>query len=208
LSFRADGGVQLSVDNQASPPAAPPPWRLLLAVSGVIDQVTAFVGRSVSWLILLAILVSAGNAIVRKAFDISSNAWLELQWYLFGWAFLVAASYTLQRNEHIRIDIISNALSKKARNWIDILGHAFMLLPFTALMTYLSWPFFFRTWRSAEMSGSAGGLIIWPGRLAILAGFILLFFQAISELIKRIAILREVVPDPSPDRPTHQIPIE
>ena len=94
------------------------------------------------WLILAAILVSAGNAIIRKAFDISSNAWLELQWYLFGWAFLVAASYTLQRNEHIRIDIVSNALSKRVRNWIDILGHVFMLLPFTALMIYLSWPFF------------------------------------------------------------------
>jgi TRAP-type mannitol/chloroaromatic compound transport system permease small subunit len=179
-----------------------------LAVSRLIDSVTAFLGRSVSWLILLAILVSAGNAIVRKAFDISSNAWLELQWYLFGWAFLVAASYTLQRNEHIRIDIVSNALSKKVRNWIDILGHAFMLLPFTALMVYLSWPFFFRTLRSTEMSGSAGGLIIWPGRLAILVGFALLFFQAVSELIKRIAIMRGVIPDPSPEHPAHQIPIE
>jgi TRAP-type mannitol/chloroaromatic compound transport system permease small subunit len=200
--------VQLSADSSNAPEDLPPMWRFLLVASSAIDRVTAFLGRSVSWLILLAILVSAGNAIVRKAFDISSNSWLELQWYLFGWAFLVAASYTLQRNEHIRIDIISNALSKRVRNWIDILGHAFMLLPFTALMIYLSWPFFFRTWRSAEMSGSAGGLIIWPGRLAILAGFILLFFQAISELIKRIAILRSVIPDPSPDHPTHQIPIE
>jgi TRAP-type mannitol/chloroaromatic compound transport system permease small subunit len=182
--------------------------RAALALSSAIDRVTAFLGRSVSWLILLAILVSAGNAIVRKVFDISSNSWLELQWYLFGWAFLVAASYTLQRNEHIRIDIVSNALSKKVRHWIDILGHTFMLLPFTALMIYLSWPFFFRTWRSDEMSGSAGGLIIWPGRLAILVGFILLFFQAVSELIKRIAIMREIIPDPSPDHPTHQIPIE
>jgi TRAP-type mannitol/chloroaromatic compound transport system permease small subunit len=200
--------VQLSADSRDALRDAPPPWSFLLALSAGIDRVTAFLGRSVSWLILLAILVSSGNAIVRKAFDISSNAWLELQWYLFGWAFLVAASYTLQRNEHIRIDIVSNALSKKARHWIDILGHVFMLLPFTVLMIYLSWPFFFRTWRSAEMSGSAGGLIIWPGRLAILAGFILLFFQAVSELIKRVAILREVVPDPSPDHPTHQIPIE
>lgn len=200
--------MQLSADSLNAPGDIPPAWRFLLSASGAIDRVTAFLGRSVSWLILLAILVSAGNAIVRKAFDISSNSWLELQWYLFGWAFLVAASYTLQRNEHIRIDIISNALSKRVRHWIDILGHAFMLLPFTALMIYLSWPFFFRTWRSDEMSGSAGGLIIWPGRLAILAGFILLFFQAISELTKRIAILRNVIPDPSPDHPTHQIPIE
>jgi TRAP-type mannitol/chloroaromatic compound transport system permease small subunit len=200
--------MQPTNDSLGSPRDVSPAWGALLAISGTIDRVTAFLGRSVSWLILLAILVSSGNAIVRKAFDISSNAWLELQWYLFGWAFLVAASYTLQRNEHIRIDIVSNALSKKARHWIDILGHVFMLLPFTVLMIYLSWPFFFRTWRSAEMSGSAGGLIIWPGRLAILAGFILLFFQAVSELIKRVAILREVVPDPSPDHPTHQIPIE
>jgi TRAP-type mannitol/chloroaromatic compound transport system permease small subunit len=145
---------------------------------------------------------------VRKAFDASSNFWLELQWYLFGWAFLVAASYTLQRNEHIRIDIVSNALSKRTRNWIDIFGHVFMLLPFAALMVYLSWFFFWRSWLSGERSGSAGGLIIWPGRLAILAGFVLLFFQAISELIKRIAITRGVIADPSPDHPTHHVPIE
>ena len=200
--------MQIPAGNSNLPADDSPIWGVLLALSRRIDRITAFLGRSVMWLILLAILVSAGNAIVRKAFDISSNAWLELQWYLFGWAFLVAASYTLQRNEHIRIDIVSNALSKRVRNWIDILGHAFMLLPFTMLMVYLSWPFFFRTWRSDEMSGSAGGLIIWPGRLAILAGFVLLFFQAISELIKRIAILRGVLPDPSPDHPAHQVPIE
>ncbi|MGH8515130.1 MAG: TRAP transporter small permease subunit [Gammaproteobacteria bacterium] len=194
--------------NPDAPRDVSPAWRGLLAISSTIDRVTALLGRSVMWLILLAILVSAANAIVRKAFDISSNAWLELQWYLFGWAFLVAASYTLQRNEHIRIDIISNALSKRVRNWIDILGHIFMLLPFTVLMVYLSWPFFFRTWRSDEMSGSAGGLIIWPGRLAILVGFVLLLLQAISELIKRIAILRGVLPDPSPEHPTHQVPVE
>ena len=200
--------MQLLNDKPETPRDLPPAWGGLLAISRTIDAVNAFLGRSVMWLILLAILVSAGNAIIRKAFDISSNAWLELQWYLFGWAFLVAASYTLQRNEHIRIDIISNALSKRTRNWIDVLGHLFMLLPFTALMIYLSWPFFFRTFRSGEMSGSAGGLIIWPGRLAILVGFVLLFVQAISELIKRVAILREIVPDPSPDHPSHQVPVE
>jgi len=181
---------------------------LLLRLSAAIDAVCAFLGRTVIWLILAAILVSAGNAIMRKAFDMSSNAWLELQWYLFGWAFLVAASYTLQRNEHIRIDIVWNTLPKNVRHWIDIFGHVFMLLPFTGLMVYLSWPFFFRTWRSGEMSGSAGGLIIWPARLAILVGFVLLFFQAVSELIKRIAIMRGAMPDPSPDQPRHQIPIE
>jgi TRAP-type mannitol/chloroaromatic compound transport system permease small subunit len=185
-----------------------PAWSALLSLSRAIDAVTVFLGRAVSWLILLAILVSAGNAIIRKAFDLSSNSWLELQWYLFGWAFLVAASYTLQRNEHIRIDIVSNALSKRTRNWIDVLGHIFMLLPFTVLMIYLSWPFFMRAFRSGEMSGSAGGLIIWPGRLAILAGFVLLFFQAISELIKRVAILRGVLGDRSPEHPAHQVPVE
>ncbi len=200
--------MQLSVDDLNQPRDIPPGWGLPLAVSRTIDGVSIFLGRSVGWLILLAILVSAGNAIMRKAFDISSNSWLELQWYLFGWAFLVAASYTLQRNEHIRIDIVSNALSKRTRNWIDILGHIFMLLPLTVLMSYLSWPFFMRAFRSGEMSGSAGGLMIWPGRLAILVGFVLLFFQAISELIKRIAILRGAIPDPSPDHPAHQIPIE
>jgi TRAP-type mannitol/chloroaromatic compound transport system permease small subunit len=185
-----------------------PAWIPFLTACRFIDRINAFLGRSVMWLILLAILVSAGNAIIRKAFDISSNAWLELQWYLFGWAFLVAASYTLQQNEHIRIDIISNALSRRTRNWIDIFGHAFMLLPFTLLMIFLSWPFFLRAFRSGEMSGSAGGLIIWPGRLAVLVGFILLFFQAVSELIKRIAIVRGVLPDPSPEHPGHQVPVE
>jgi TRAP-type mannitol/chloroaromatic compound transport system permease small subunit len=185
-----------------------PIWTWLLLICRFIDRINTFLGRSVMWLILLAILVSAGNAIVRKALDISSNAWLELQWYLFGWAFLVAASYTLLRNEHIRIDIVSNALSKRTRNWIDVLGHLFMLLPFTALMIYLSWPFFYRAFRSGEMSGSAGGLVIWPGRLAILVGFILLFFQAISELIKRAAIMQGALPDPTPDRPVHQVPVE
>ncbi len=186
----------------------PPGWSEPLAFSRFVDRITAFLGRSVMWLILAAILVSAGNAIVRKVFDISSNAWLELQWYLFGWAFLVAASYTLQRNEHIRIDIISNNLSRRTRSWIDLLGHIFMLLPFTILMIVLSWPFFYRSFRSGEMSGSAGGLIIWPGRLAIFVGFVLLFFQALSEIIKRLAIIRGALPDPSPAHPQHQVTVE
>jgi TRAP-type mannitol/chloroaromatic compound transport system permease small subunit len=180
----------------------------MLRLSGAIDAVNAFLGRAVTWLILAAILVSAGNAMIRKAFDISSNSWLELQWYLFGWAFLVAASYTLQRNEHIRIDILSNAMSKRTRNWIDIFGHVFMLLPFTALMVYLSWPFFINAFRSGEMSGSAGGLILWPARLSIFVGFVLLFFQAISELIKRVAVIQGVIPDPHASQPSHQVPVE
>jgi TRAP-type mannitol/chloroaromatic compound transport system permease small subunit len=200
--------MQRPTREEVPPGDRSPAWTPLLAASRIIDSVNTFLGRSVMWLILLAILVSATNAIVRKVFDTSSNAWLELQWYLFGWAFLVAASYTLLRNEHIRIDIVSNSFSKRVRNWIDILGHLFMLLPFTVLMVILSWPFFLRAFKSGEMSGSAGGLIIWPGRLAILVGFVLLLLQAISELIKRVAILCEIIPDPSPDRPTHQVPVE
>ncbi|MGE0237912.1 MAG: TRAP transporter small permease subunit [Parvibaculaceae bacterium] len=179
----------------------------LLALSRWIDAVTAFIGRHVIWLILAAILVSAINAVIRKAFDMSSNAWLELQWYLFGAVFMVAAAYTLQRNEHIRIDIVSGRLSQRTRNWIDIFGHVLMLLPFAALMVYESIPFAWSAWRSGEMSGSAGGLIIWPTRAFILAGFFLLFIQGISELIKRIAVMRGLIPDPHPQH-GHHAPLE
>jgi TRAP-type mannitol/chloroaromatic compound transport system permease small subunit len=154
------------------------------------------------------VLVSAGNAIVRKAFDMSSNAWLELQWYLFGAVFMLAAAYTLERNEHIRIDIISNMLPKRVRDWIDVFGHLFMLLPFAALMVYESWPFFYRSWASGEMSGSAGGLILWPPRLVILIGFVLLLLQGVSELIKRTAVIRGVIPDPYASQPAHHVPLE
>jgi TRAP-type mannitol/chloroaromatic compound transport system permease small subunit len=180
----------------------------LLAFSRVIDALTTFVGRWVYWLILAAVLVSAGNAIIRKAFDMSSNAWLELQWYLFGAVFMLAAAHTLERNEHIRIDIISNMLSKRLRDWIDVFGHVFMLLPFAALMVYESWPFFYNSWRSGEMSGSAGGLILWPPRLVILVGFVLLLLQGVSELIKRIAVMRGEIADPYATQPAHHVPIE
>jgi TRAP-type mannitol/chloroaromatic compound transport system permease small subunit len=180
----------------------------LLALSRGIDAVSAFIGRHIIWLILAAVVVSSVNAVVRKAFDMSSNAWLELQWYLFGAVFMLAAAYTLQRNEHIRIDILSTRLSKRTRDLIDIAGHLFMLIPFTALMTYLCWPFFYGAWRSGEMSGSAGGLIIWPARAFILLGFILLFAQAISELIKRIAVLKGVIPDPYASHGSAHVPIE
>jgi TRAP-type mannitol/chloroaromatic compound transport system permease small subunit len=179
----------------------------LLTLSRGIDAVTAFIGRHIIWLILVAILVSAINAIIRKAFDISSNAWLELQWYLFGAVFMIAAAYTLQRNEHIRIDIVSGRLSQRARNWIDVFGHVLMLLPFTALMVYESVPFALSAWRSGEMSGSAGGLLIWPARAFILVGFLLLFIQGISELIKRIAVMRGLIPDPHPQH-GHHAPLE
>ncbi len=180
----------------------------LLAISRAIDALTSFVGRWVYWLILAAVLVSAGNAIIRKVFDMSSNAWLELQWYLFGAVYMLASAYTLQRNEHIRIDIVSNMLPKRVRDWIEMFGHVFMLLPFAALMVYESWPFFYNSLISGEMSGSAGGLILWPARLMILLGFVLLMLQGISELIKRIAIIRGIIEDPHASRPAHQVPIE
>lgn len=180
----------------------------LLALSRAIDRVSAFVGRHVSWLILAAVLVSAVNAIIRKAFDISSNSWLELQWYLFGTVFMMAAAYTLQRNEHIRIDIVSARFSKRTRDWIDVAGHVFMLLPLSVLMTFLCWTFFWRTYESGEVSGSAGGLILWPARLAMFAGFLLLLAQAISELIKRIAVIRGDIPEPYPQHDAHAPPAE
>jgi len=170
--------------------------RAALALSGAIDRINGFLGRSVMWLILLAILVSAGNAIVRKAFDISSNAWLELQWYLFGWAFLVAASYTLQRNEHIRIDIFNSMMPKRVRNIIDIIGHIFFLIPLTIVMIVTGIPFFLRSLQINEQSGNAGGLPQWPAQALIMIGFALLLVQGISELIKRIAIMRGMIPDP------------
>jgi TRAP-type mannitol/chloroaromatic compound transport system permease small subunit len=177
--------------------------KILLRLSAAIDWLTVLAGRTVSWLILAAVLVSAGNAVSRKAFDISSNAWLELQWYLFGAVFMIAAAYTLQRNEHIRIDVVSGNLSKRTRDWIDLFGHVFFLMPFVLLMLYLLVPYVSRSVRNQEMSGSASGLIIWPAKAILLAGFALLFLQAVSEIIKRIAVIRGVMPDPMPDHHAH-----
>ncbi|WP_026480516.1 TRAP transporter small permease subunit [Ahrensia sp. 13_GOM-1096m] len=169
----------------------------LLRLSSAIDAVTAFIGRSVSWLILVAVLVSAGNAIIRKLFDASSNAWLELQWYLYGAVFLLSAAYTLQRNEHVRIDIATSGLSKKTRDWIDLLGHIFFLLPFCFLMVYLGWPFFWNAFQNGETSLNAGGLTIWPAKLLILVSFILLTAQGFSEIIKRWAVIKGLIEDPT-----------
>ena len=170
----------------------------LLAVSRVIDRVTAVIGRWVTWLILAAIIVSAANATSRKVFDSSSNAWLELQWYLFGAAYLLASAYTLQRNEHIRIDIVSNFLPKAVRHAIDLFGHVFMLLPFCALMVWETWPSMTESYAIGETSSNYGGLIVWPAKAFIVSGFALLFLQGISELIKRIAIIAGIIPE------THQ----
>ena len=165
----------------------------LLALSRLIDRINEFVGRNVSWLVLAAVLISAGNATIRKMFDMSSNAWLEVQWYLFGAVFMLAAGYTLRKNEHVRIDVVAGNLSKRTRDWIDLFGHFLFLLPFCLMMTYLAWPFFWRSFSSGEMSSNAGGLIIWPAKLSILVGFILLTAQALSEIIKRIAVLRGII---------------
>ena len=167
----------------------------LLKISRAIDAVTAFVGKAVMWLILAAILVSAGNATSRKLFDLSSNAWLELQWYLFGAAFMLAAAYTLQRNEHIRIDIVSNHLPRGVRHAIELFGHLFMLLPFCLLMVWETWPNMMESYSINESSSNYGGLIVWPAKAFIVAGFALLFLQGISELIKRIAIIAGIIPD-------------
>ena len=175
----------------------------LLRLSSAIDAVTAFIGRSVSWLILVAVLVSAGNAIIRKAFDVSSNAWLELQWYLYGAVFLLAAAYTLQRNEHVRIDIVTSGLKKVTRDWIDLLGHIFFLMPFCLLMVYLAWPFFLNSFNNGEISLNAGGLVIWPAKSLILCCFVLLTAQALSEIIKRIAVIRGIIDDPTQQ---HELP--
>lgn len=170
--------------------------KALLGLSRVIDAINSFIGRWIAWLILAAVLVSASNAIVRKLFNISSNAWLELQWYLYGAVFLLAAAYTLQKNEHVRIDVVSARLSKKTRDWIDLLGHIFFLLPFAGVIAWLAWPWFFKAYHSGEVSAAAGGLVIWPAKLSVLVGFTLLTAQAISEIIKRIGVIRGLIDEP------------
>jgi TRAP-type mannitol/chloroaromatic compound transport system permease small subunit len=165
-------------------------------VSRVIDAVSFRIGKVLSWLILAAVIVSAVNAIIRKVFDTSSNSWLELQWVLFGAVFLLVSSWTLQANEHIRIDIVNNMLPQRVRSTIDLVGHAFFLLPLTIVMIITSYPFVTKSVLLNEQSMNAGGLPQWPAKMLILAGFTLLFFQGISELIKRIAIMRGIIPDP------------
>ena len=176
----------------------------LLAVSRAIDRLTEFVGKSVSWLILVAVLVSAGNAIIRKAFDMSSNAWLELQWYLFGAAFMLAAAYTLKQGEHIRIDIVYGMWSRRTQHWIDLLGHIFFLMPFVVLMVIYFIPYVSTSFQNGEMSNNSGGLIIWPAKAILLAGFSLLAIQGISEIIKKIAILNGSMEDPTPFISAHE----
>jgi len=164
--------------------------RPLLAVSQVIDVTNVWIGRIFAWAILLAVVIATVNAIIRKLFDISSNSWLEMQWILFGAVFLLCASWTLRVNEHIRIDIVSSALSARTRSWIDWFGHLFFLLPVTLLMIVTSYPFVMRSIMQNEQSTNAGGLPVYPSKALILLGFSLLLLQGLSELIKRTAILR------------------
>lgn len=178
--------------------------RALLALSRRIDRMTTAVGRTVAWLILAAILVSAGNAIIRKVFDQSSNAWLEMQWWMFGAVFLLAAPWTLRSNEHVRIDVLSSRMPQRLRNAIDVIGHALFLLPVAAVVLVTSWPFFMRALLQNEQSSNAGGLPQWPAKFLIPLAFGLLLIQGVSELIKRVAIIRgELSP---PDDGAHPAP--
>jgi len=171
--------------------------QFLLSISRFIDAVNERVGRAVYWLILVAVLVSAGNAVVRYAFNRSSNAWLEIQWYLFSAVFLFCAGYTLLHNQHVRIDVIAGNLSKRAQAWIDVIGTLLFLLPMAVTIMWLSWPVFVDAYRSNEISTNAGGLTVWPARLMVPVGFFLLVMQGLSELIKRFAFLRGLIPDPT-----------
>jgi TRAP-type mannitol/chloroaromatic compound transport system permease small subunit len=168
----------------------------LLKLSRGIDAFTRWMGKRLAWLILVAVIVSALNASVRKIFDTSSNSWLELQWVLFSIVFLLCSSWTLLDNEHIRIDIVNNLLPKKLRDSIDVLGHAFFLIPLCIVMIITGGPFFMRSFEINEQSGNAGGLPQWPAKSLIIIGFTMLLVQGISELIKRIAVMRGLIPDP------------
>jgi TRAP-type mannitol/chloroaromatic compound transport system permease small subunit len=168
----------------------------LLPLSRAIDATTRWIGRHVAWLILAAVIVSSLNAVVRKAFDTSSNSWLELQWVLFSIVFLICSPWTLLQNEHIRIDIVNNLLPKPLRNWIDVIGHAFFLLPLCIIMVVTGIPFFWRSWLIGEQSGNAGGLPQWPAKGLLMIAFTLLLVQGVSELIKRLSVMRGLIPDP------------
>lgn len=169
----------------------------LLKFSKAVDWLNAQVGRWVIWLILASTVISGVNAVVRKVFNTSSNAYLEVQWYLFAAAFLLAAGYTLLHGEHVKIDVIAGRLSKRAQIWIDVIGFAFFLTPVCLVILYYGVPFFLQGFHSGEMSSNAGGLVRWPVYLMMPLGFILLLLQGLSEFIKRVAFLRGLIPDPT-----------
>jgi len=168
----------------------------LLKLSAGVDTLSAQIGRLIRWLVLASVLISAGNAIIRKLFNFSSNAFLEIQWYLFAGVFLLGAGFAFMRNVHVRIDFISGKLSKRTNTLIDIAGIVVFLIPLSLIMVWLSWPLFNNAWVSGEMSQNAGGLIRWPAYLLMPLGFGLLLIQALSELVKRIAFLRGLRDEP------------
>lgn len=171
--------------------------KALMALSRMIDALNEQVGKLTYWLILVAVLVSAGNAVVRYTLDTSSNAWLEIQWYLFSFIFLFCAGYTLLHNQHVRIDVVTSHFTARTRTWIDLFGTVFFLMPMAIAIMWLSWPVFIDAWESKEVSSNAGGLLVWPGRLMLPLGFFLLVIQGVSEFIKRVAFLQGLIPDPS-----------
>lgn len=174
--------------------------KILLRFAALIDALNERIGRAVYWLVLLMVLISAGNAISRKAFDLSSNAFLEIQWYLFAAVFLLAAGYTFKRNEHVRVDILSGRLGPRGQAWLDLLGTLLFLLPFTTLVLYHAWPFFLDSFASREYSNNPGGLMLWPAKALIPAGFALLWLQGIAEIIKRAGFLLGMAPPEPPAR--------
>jgi TRAP-type mannitol/chloroaromatic compound transport system permease small subunit len=177
------------------------PW---LGLSSLIDRANEVIGKTMAWLILVAVLVSATNAVIRKVFSVSSNSWLELQWYLFGAAFLLASAYTLKQNEHIRIDIIYGLFSRRTQHWIDLFGHLVFLMPFTLLMLYYFVPYVAQSYANGEVSTNSGGLTIWPAKALLLVGFLLLALQGVSEIIKKIAVMRGIIDDPNPFISAHE----
>lgn len=179
----------------------------LLKLSQLIDSITEFVGKSIVWVVLVVTLISCGNALMRYTINYSSNAFLEIQWYLFAVIFLFGAGYTLKKNEHVRIDLISGKFSKRGQAWIDVFGIIFFLMPMAIAIMWMSWPVFLLAFKNNEMSSNAGGLILWPARLMVPVGFFLLVMQGVSELIKRLGFLQGLCPDPT-DKPHTLTPEE
>jgi TRAP-type mannitol/chloroaromatic compound transport system permease small subunit len=165
----------------------------LLKFSLLIDAINRRLGYLANWMILIACVISAGNAMIRYAFDMSSNAWLEIQWYLFAGVVMLGASYTLQRNEHVRVDIVYMQLPERGKEWLDLIGTAVFLIPSCLIIAWLAWPFFYESWHIQETSSNAGGLIRWPVKLLVPVGFVLVALQGVSEIIKRAAALRGYV---------------
>lgn len=182
--------------------------KLLLGFSRLVDKLNEWIGQSVAWLVLAAVLISAGNATVRYSLDTSSNAWLELQWYLFSAVFLLCAGYTLARNEHIRIDVFFGRFSKRTQAWIDVFGTIVFLLPMALIILELSIPVAVSAYQSGEYSPNAGGLIRWPVRILVPIGFALLVLQAIAELIKRVAFLAGYTSEPGSQVHGHGTDVE